>query len=272
VSPLLRIADLALRFGRVNRATFHPDGVRPETDTDHTVMLVLLALHIADAHPELGLNLGTLALLGAVHDLPEAYAGDTNTLGGLTPAQRADKFAREQAAIQRIDDELQGGPIVQAMLAYERKECPEARFLAYLDKITPRYTHARNGGASPRKRGYTAKRLGDEHWRQGAELAALYPEFAAVLGPLFDAACAESEAALAESLRKNPPVSARTATNRLNRAYGDMDQALEACAGTIESRHPDDMRAAARQMRDAVEKFEAAIGDFEEAHTVRVPA
>lgn len=37
---LTQIADLALRFGRVDRATLHPDGVRHESDTDHTVMLV----------------------------------------------------------------------------------------------------------------------------------------------------------------------------------------------------------------------------------------
>ena len=32
----LVLARIALAFGRVERATFHEDGVRPETDTDHT--------------------------------------------------------------------------------------------------------------------------------------------------------------------------------------------------------------------------------------------
>ena len=43
MTPAIRLADLILRFGRVNRATYHPDGERPESDTDHTVMLGILA-------------------------------------------------------------------------------------------------------------------------------------------------------------------------------------------------------------------------------------
>lgn len=66
----LAIADLILRFGRVNRATLHPDGERWETDTDHTVMLAVLALEIvAD------LERYATALLGLerlVHDGPDA--------------------------------------------------------------------------------------------------------------------------------------------------------------------------------------------------------
>lgn len=207
---LLHIARLSLAFGRVNRATLHEDGVTPESDTDHTVMLGLLALHVADLHPELGLNLGTLSTLALVHDFAEVYAGDTNTAGGLTEEQRAQKHRREQAAVQRLDDELHGGPIVQALLAYENEACPEARFLRYLDKITPKLTHALNGNAVLRREGWTVDRLRERHRAQGAELAERYPEFAPVLGPLFDAACAASEEALAGP----PPASMLTNCTR----------------------------------------------------------
>lgn len=68
----ISLAKLALRFSRVERATFHEDGVRPETDSDHTVMLGLVACQLApQAHaaqheklsaeyPEFSVTLGLL--------------------------------------------------------------------------------------------------------------------------------------------------------------------------------------------------------------------
>ncbi len=51
------IAKLALQFARVRRVTRHEDGRRPEFDSDHTVMLAILACDMA---PE-GLDLGLVA-------------------------------------------------------------------------------------------------------------------------------------------------------------------------------------------------------------------
>jgi 5'-deoxynucleotidase YfbR-like HD superfamily hydrolase len=195
VTSLLQIAALALQFGRVDRATCHPDGERPESDTDHTVMLGLLAIDIAHRNPSLGLNPERLALLALVHDLAEVYAGDTNTTGGLTPEQQREKEAREAAAFARIEREI-GGGIALAMRRYELQRSPEARFLRYLDKVTPKLTHALNGGAAVRRQGHDLAWLRARHRAQGAELAARYPEFAAVLGPIFDAACEAAESAM----------------------------------------------------------------------------
>jgi 5'-deoxynucleotidase YfbR-like HD superfamily hydrolase len=202
IVALTRIAALSLAFGEVNRATFHPDGVTPESDTTHTVMLALLAFEIAGGFPELRLDMEMLLALALVHDLPEAYAGDTDTTGGLTQEQQAAKKAREADALKRIRSELFGSGIPSLIDAYERDTLPEARFLRYLDKITPKLTHALNGGAAIRAQGRTVEWLRERHRTQGAELAAKYPEFAGVLGPIFDAACAESERALAESLAR----------------------------------------------------------------------
>ena len=59
------IAQLALRFARVERVTRHEDGVRPETDTDHSIMLALVACDLA---PE-GLSRPRVAEFSVVHDL-----------------------------------------------------------------------------------------------------------------------------------------------------------------------------------------------------------
>lgn len=193
----LTLAALSLRFARVNRATFHPDGERPESDADHSVMLVLLALHIASRHLELNLDVGRLAALGVVHDLPEVYAGDTDTTGGLSFDEQAAKTGREADALERLRYEIGGGSWITLLISsYERQRSPESRFLRYLDKVLPKLTAALNGNAATRRAGRTLEWLRERHLEQGAELRTQYPEFAHVLGPLFDEACALSEAAL----------------------------------------------------------------------------
>jgi putative hydrolase of HD superfamily len=78
-SKVIELAQLCLRFGRVDRATTHEDGQRHETDTDHTVMLGVIACAFASSCG-LDLDIGKVAQFALVHDLVEAHAGDTNTL------------------------------------------------------------------------------------------------------------------------------------------------------------------------------------------------
>lgn len=168
----LTIARIALAFGRVERATLHEDGVRPETDTDHTVMLGFVACELAPAH----LDRTKVAAYSLVHDLVEVYALDTQTLI-ITPAGMAEKRVREDAARSRLVGELGGGSWIAAMLAtYEEQREPEARFVRLIDKVLPKLTHAFNRCAA-------AKRLTDPagfvaaHARQFEKMREEYPEF-----------------------------------------------------------------------------------------------
>jgi len=78
-ADVVRLGQLALAFGRVNRITRHEDGTTPESDTDHTVMLGLIACALAERwYPHL--DRGLVAQYALVHDLVEVYAGDTPTL------------------------------------------------------------------------------------------------------------------------------------------------------------------------------------------------
>lgn len=196
VEHLLVIARLALALGRVDRVTFHPDGRTRESDTDHTVMLVWAAVELASRHAELGLDVGLVAVIASVHDMAETYADDTNTLGGLTSAERAAKREREARAIARLRAELGPSPLVRWLDAYERQELPEARFVRYLDKVLPRLTHAISGGGAVRSMGRDAAWFRERNEEQAAELAAAYPEFAGVLGPLLEQASRAAEAAV----------------------------------------------------------------------------
>lgn len=175
----LRIARISLAFGRVERATRHEDGVRPETDTDHTVMLGLVACELAPP----GLDRIKVAAFAMVHDLAEVYAGDTQTLT-ITSEGMVAKAEREHAARVRLIEELgHRSWLIGALATYERQQEPEARFVRLLDKVLPKLTHAFNGCAA-------AKALTDRagfdvaHERQYRRLAAEYPEFPETLALL----------------------------------------------------------------------------------------
>lgn len=172
LSRALTLARIALAFGRVERVTRHEDGVRPETDTDHTVMLGLVAAELAPPH----LDRAKIAAFALVHDLAEVYAGDTQTLV-ITPEGAAEKRAREDAARARLAAELGEGSWVASMLAtYEAQQEPEARYVRLLDKVLPKLTHAFNGCAAAVS---LTDRAGfiDAHQRQLRKLQEEYPEF-----------------------------------------------------------------------------------------------
>jgi 5'-deoxynucleotidase YfbR-like HD superfamily hydrolase len=141
IDQALHIARLALAFSRVERVTRHEDGMRPETDSDHTIMLILLAVEFAPPT----LSRGRIAEFAAVHDLAEAYAGDVQTLT-IDAAARAAKDEREEEARARIAADLGADSwIVRTLAAYEAQQEIEARWVKIMDKVTPKLTHLLNG-------------------------------------------------------------------------------------------------------------------------------
>lgn len=156
VDASLKLASLCLQFGRTMRVTYHEDGKQLESDTDHTVMLGIMACAFAKEFAP-HLDLGKIAQYALVHDLPEVYAGDTSTFGGLTEAQKADKDAREHAAISRIRTEY-GSVfpwVADTIEEYETLESPEARFVKVFDKALPKIVHVLNDGVTARELGHT---------------------------------------------------------------------------------------------------------------------
>ena len=176
---VIELAQLCLRFGRVNRATYHEDGKRFETDTDHTVMLAVIACAFAAQHNPF-LDVGRVAQFAIVHDLVEAYAGDTNSLIARTDAGPDDatrtKEAREAAALERIRDEFAADfPwLTDTIDAYESLAQPEARFVKALDKVLPKVTHILNRGATLREHGVDACNIDAVNSSQVVKMRASY--------------------------------------------------------------------------------------------------
>lgn len=151
---LLNVAQLALKFAKVNRVTLHEDGVRPESDTDHTVMLSISACALAEALYKDRLDLGKVAQFAIIHDLVEAHVGDVNTIN-ISQENRVEKEKKEKESLRLIEKEFSSVfPWIHMTIEeYERKDTPEARFVKTLDKAMTKITNTLNKGKAIRKLG-----------------------------------------------------------------------------------------------------------------------
>lgn len=155
------IGRLVLSFAKVNRATYHEDGVRPESDTDHTVMVCVIACALAQKLYPDQLDLGRVAQFAIVHDLIEAYASDTDTFG-IDEEERRAKEAREHEAFLRIQSEFKDVYpwLPETIEQYERLDTLEARFVKTVDKQMSLITNILNEGARFKREGLTE----DQWW------------------------------------------------------------------------------------------------------------
>lgn len=171
VEDVVKLGQLILKFSRVDRATLHEDGVRSETDADHTVMLAVLACSIArELRPDL--DIGKVAQYALVHDLVEVYAGDTVTIS-ISEAEKKDKRRREADAFLQITNEFGNSfPwLIETIENYESLEDIESRFVKGLDKLMPKVTHILNNGAYIRQIGMTKAGLIARYDRQNIDMS-----------------------------------------------------------------------------------------------------
>lgn len=176
------LGRLALAFGRVDRtAVYHPGGITPESDTDHTVMLGWVACSLAARYfPQL--DVGLVAQFALIHDAPEVYAGDTPTLR-IDDAGRQAKAEREKAASQRIDREFTGRLdwLPDYLEMYEQQEIPEARFVRGVDKVLPKVVHLLDGCTGLHEQGIGGGELAGVFERQRRDMEGYVGEFAELL-------------------------------------------------------------------------------------------
>lgn len=179
---IISLGALLLQFAKTDRKTYHEDGITPESDTDHTVMLGVIACAYAQKFaPEL--DLGKIAQFALIHDLVEVYAKDTPTLRILTHEDRKDKEEREQQALEQI--ELEFGDtfpwIIETIKSYETLNIPEARFIKVLDKIMPKITAILNNGAAAKEQGITKEMLLEIHNHQLKQIMSYASEWPGVI-------------------------------------------------------------------------------------------
>lgn len=160
LDEIISLGDMALRLGREDRITLHPDGVMSESVTDHTIMLSVIACSLAARYAP-DMDIGRVAQFALVHDFPEVYAGDTPTLT-ISEEERQQKETREAEALERIDSELPRlNWLTDTVRRYETLEDKEARFVKALDKLMPTITHILNKGAYIHREGYDIGRMSE---------------------------------------------------------------------------------------------------------------
>lgn len=131
------LANLLIPSATVFRTTkVQPELDRFENDAEHGFLLATLGCAIAQQmSPQL--NLGKISQYALVHDLVEAYAGDTTI---WAPAEaHATKEKREEEALELIEERFgERFPwIDQTIKKYELFDEPESCFVYALDKIIP---------------------------------------------------------------------------------------------------------------------------------------
>jgi 5'-deoxynucleotidase YfbR-like HD superfamily hydrolase len=196
--PLLSMAKLAMRFGRIDRtAVRHADGVTRESDSDHTVMLGWLAPALAARCAD-DLDVGLVAQFALVHDAPEVLAGDTQTLR-ITAGERVAKAQREEAAADTLA-RMFGASLPwfpEMILRYERQGEPEARFVKAVDKLVVKLVHLIDRCAGIREENVSAGEFVAMAATQRVALADYAGDFPGLL-ELHAVLCGEVEARLRE--------------------------------------------------------------------------
>lgn len=175
---VLYLGGFTVWYADIDRATRYP--TRPESDVEHSYMLTLVALHLADAfYPNL--DHGLIAQFCMIHDAPEAIVGDTPTFN-ISPEARALKEAAEAEAVTQLLAEF---PPYWARLIerYEAQVEPEARFVRLVDKLMPPLVNSVGDGAAAFLRSYGMSNRGDlvdVRKRRSLELRDIYPEFSKI--------------------------------------------------------------------------------------------
>lgn len=153
---LIELSTYCLAFANVDRATSNVDGITPESDTDHTVMLSMVGCAFASVFMP-NLDLGKVAQFALVHDFTEVLTGDVDT---LKPFDKQAKIEREKKALESLKSTFESIPwLGHTLEEYESLASPEARFVKVLDKVLPKITQILSNGKTLTKRGLDSSAL-----------------------------------------------------------------------------------------------------------------
>lgn len=132
----LSFLTLMHRFQKVARYIPAHGRDGDENDVEHSYVLAMTAWYLVDVlAPHLDKDL--VIRYALVHDLVEAYAGDTYVYS-TDDAHKNSKHEREEAARVQIEEEFpEFGELHALIQEYEAKQTPESVFVYALDKIIP---------------------------------------------------------------------------------------------------------------------------------------
>ena len=171
----LRLAALSSKLALEERTIVTHITGRAENVAEHSCMLAFVATVIAEKYyPKLDANL--ISRFAVIHDVVEAYVGDTPT-HDITAEGLKEKEAKEQQGLAQLrKDYAELSSFVKLVEQYEAQELAEARFVRVIDKWTPVLVHFADEGATLRS--YTdPQELVEDYKPRADKLKKDYPEF-----------------------------------------------------------------------------------------------
>jgi putative hydrolases of HD superfamily len=134
LSQSIDFLELIYRLQRITRRNYANGEDRRENDVEHSYQLAMCAWYLNDRY-ELGLDNNLLIKYSLVHDLPEAYAGDTPSYDA--PELLATKKEREVQAIKQLTSEYSDSfpSLISTLEEYEYGVTNESKFVYELDKL-----------------------------------------------------------------------------------------------------------------------------------------
>lgn len=142
----------------ITRQNYITNGVRKETDAEHSWHLALMAYLLSEHANEEVDVLKTMAMV-LIHDIVEIDAGDTYA---FDKAAGIDKEEREKKAAERLFHILPPDQCDKFLSLWEEfEECKtnEAKFANALDKIQPVLLHKLSDGKSWREHNVTLSQI-----------------------------------------------------------------------------------------------------------------
>jgi putative hydrolase of HD superfamily len=135
LESLIEFVKFTHKIRMVKRAILLEKPGHYENDEEHMYQLALSAWYIIDSD-NLKLDRAKCIAMAIVHDITEAYAGDTNA--HASAADRAAHEKREELAIGQLKKDWPALSSMSDLInEYRQRKTPESQFVYALDKLLP---------------------------------------------------------------------------------------------------------------------------------------
>lgn len=136
IKKTLDFIQLTNTFRKIERDIPLSKEKRCENDMEHSYQLAVVSWYIANIE-NLDLDVSKIIKYSIVHDLVEIYAGDT-PLYSSTASYLRSKASREFEARIKLQKNFPEFSELHTLIeCYEKKQCPESRFVYAVDKLLP---------------------------------------------------------------------------------------------------------------------------------------
>ena len=168
------------RLKQVYRQTYLLDRSRHDSDVEHSWHFAVMALVLAE-HASEAVDVHKVVKMALIHDIVEIDAGDVYI---YDHKDLESHLARERAGAERIFGMLppdQAREYIGLWEEFERRETPEAKFAAALDRLDPLLHNYYTEGKSWREHGVTADRVLEINGRIGQSAPELWETVRAMI-------------------------------------------------------------------------------------------